>query len=195
MKLECSIFVKRQTLDSEFSHYDGSWSDLVALTEKNWSKKSAGYREGVVLVPVPPIDFYTNIIQLKSGDRLIGEYKSRQDGEEPRKNIGVMRRTESMPFYNPLSPPPTHKMPAEFVEIVCYRADEDGDRSTDADWEIVSVNASPFPLDVKVPMTPGTLMANHFHLSGGTQTNMTPEQFEAALRESVLFWKDKTTIT
>jgi hypothetical protein len=32
-------------------------------------------------------------------------------------------------------------------------------------------------------------MANHFKADGGTSTLMTPEQFEAALRESYNFWK------
>ena len=88
-------------------------------------------------------------------------------------------------------------MPAVSVEIVCYAGhvlEEDGDRSTDAQFEIISINASPFEADVKVPMPPDTLIANHFHLDGGTETNMSAEQFVEALRESTLFWKDKGVI-
>jgi hypothetical protein len=39
-----------------------------------------------------------------------------------------------------------------------------------------------------------TLIANHFELDGGTATGMSPEEFEWALRESVLFWKDKALL-
>ena len=44
------------------------------------------------------------------------------------------------------------------------------------------------------PITVGTLMANHFHIDGGTATGMTPEEFVAALRKSYLYWKDKALI-
>jgi len=180
--VKCSDFVMRQTQGSEFSHYEGHWVELEALVEANWSRQNLGYREGVILVPVEPDQFFTSIVQLKPGDRLEGEYKSRREGEEPRKSIGVAGGK---------------KMPAKSVEIVCYAAhvlDEDGDRSTDAEWEIVSVNASPFEEGVEVPMGVGTLLANHFHLDGGTETNMTPEQLVDALHKSVLFWKDKARI-
>lgn len=43
-------------------------------------------------------------------------------------------------------------------------------------------------------MSPGILMANHFQISGGTATHMTREQFEAALRRSFLYWRDKGKI-
>jgi hypothetical protein len=155
---------------------------LEALVEANWERQTPGYRDGVILVPVEPERFYTSIVQLKSGDKLAGEYKPRHEGEEPRKSMGVVGGK---------------KMPAKSVEIVCYRADvldEDGDRETPADWEIVSINASPFEEGVEVPMPVGTLLANHFHLDGGTETNMTPEQLVNALHKSVLFWKDKTRI-
>ena len=182
MIVQTSEFVTRQTPDSEFSHFDGYWGDLEAMVLFHWDQRKPGYREGVVLVPVPADHFFTSIVQLKAGDKLVGEYEARQEGEEPRKSMGVVGGK---------------KMPAKSVEIVCYAAhvlDEDNERSTDADWEIISVNASPFEAGVEVPMPVGTLLANHFHLSGGTKTNMTPEQLVDALRKSLLFWKDKARV-
>ena len=52
---------------------------------------------------------------------------------------------------------------------------EKNETESDADFELVSVNAS--PTDEETPMTPGTLMANHFELSGGTATRMTDGEF------------------
>ena len=40
-------------------------------------------------------------------------------------------------------------------------------------------------------MTPATLMANHFGIDGGTETHMSPAEFEAALKASYLYWWDK----
>lgn len=180
-KLAASQFaVNRHTAHSEFSHFTGTWDQLVLRTLQNWDKQKPGYRDGVILVPVEPDGLFTNICQLKEGAQLVGEYKARRPGEEPRKSTGVVGGK---------------KMPAQSCDIVCYRADvldEDGDRSTDADWEIISVNASPFTADVEVPIPTGALIANHLHLDGGTETHMTDEEFVAALRKSVEFWKDKS---
>jgi hypothetical protein len=56
----------------------------------------------------------------------------------------------------------------DYVDIILYRADvleEDGDRSTQADWEIVSINGR---LNEKEPpMDPMTIVRNWKHLKGG----------------------------
>ncbi len=43
-------------------------------------------------------------------------------------------------------------------------------------------------------MDPNTMMANHFHDDGGTQTGMSSEEFVRALRKSYFFWRDKALI-
>jgi predicted sugar kinase len=83
-------------------------------------------------------------------------------------------------------------MPAKRVDIVLYRHDvlaENNEHDSEADWEIVSVNAS--PTEEETPIKVGTLLANHYGLSGGTATNLSAADFVAMLRKSVLFWKDK----
>lgn len=185
-----SEFVKRQTPESEFSHFEGTWEELLTVVSQAFANKhiSHGYRDGVVLVDVPvvcmrpgpvPLTFYTNIIQLQEGDKLAGEYKCRQPGEEPRRSMWVVGGK---------------KMPAQSVQIVLYRHDvlaANNEHSSDADWEIISLNASPFPAGEEMPMSAGTLMANHFQVSGGTATNMTDSEFVAALKKSFMFWRDK----
>lgn len=173
-----SDFVRRQTRESRFSFFEGTDEELLALVNKNFDKRSEGYRDGVCLVPVPPEKFYSGVIQLRAGDRLEGVYEARQEGEEPRKSTWVVDG---------------QKMPAKTVEIILYREDvlaENDENSQDAEWEIISINAS--PTEDKVPIPVGALMANHFEMSGGTATHMTDEEFVKQLKESVLWWRDKS---
>ncbi len=173
-----SEFVKRQTPESEFTHFDGGWAKLVHMVQATFSQAKPGYRDGVVLVPVPPGRFLTGIVQLQEGDKLVGDYKARKAGEEPRKTTRVVSYAG--------------KQPCKGVDVVLYRHDvlvETGEASCDAEWEIISVNGRISEEDQ--PIAPGTLMANHFELDGGTATGLSDSEFVAKLRESVLYWKDK----
>jgi hypothetical protein len=175
-------FVRRQTPTSEFTHFDGDLERVLALTLEHFDQAVPGYRDGVCLVPVPPDGFFTGIVELVEGDQLVGRYEARRAGEEPRKELRVVR-------------PDARKMPARAVDIVLYRRDvleEDNDACTGCEWDIISINGR--PTEGEMPMAPMTLIANHFHLDGGTETGMSPEEFEAALKESVLFWKNKAML-
>jgi hypothetical protein len=122
-------FVKRQTPDSEFSHFDGNWNELLQMVEEFYPNYKEGYRDGVVL----------------------------------------------------------------FVEIVLYHSHvlkEDGENEIDDGWEVISINANPVEGEMPIPV--GALIANHFKLSGGTDSQMTDEEFMKQLKESVIFWKDKS---
>jgi hypothetical protein len=179
MKVAVSPFVRRQTADSSFSHYEGSWESLLALTEQNLDKAKQGYRLGVLLVPVPANDFYCGFITLKNGDVLVGNYTPRIEGEDPRKHLYAFGK----------------KTPAKSVMIVLYAHDvlsENNEQSCEAEYEIISINAS--STDKEVPMPVGTLIANHFNFSGGTSTKMTNDEFVASLKESAIFWKDKALV-
>jgi hypothetical protein len=54
---------------------------------------------------------------------------------------------------------------------------------------MVSLNASPVPGEM--PIDPMVLMHNHFSSDGGTATGMSSKEFEAQMKRSFLFWKDK----
>ena len=173
-----SQFVRRQTPESEFSYYDGNWEDLATMATTYFAQAHPGYRDGVCLIPVPPNNFYTSITQLNEGDEFEGVYLPRQAGETPRKRIWKKNG---------------QKMPAQSCELVLYRHDvlaENHEQSCDTDWEIISINASP-QTEGGVPLTVGTLLANHFQDSGGTATHLNPEELVDALRVSYFYWKDK----
>ena len=170
-------FASRQTPDSRFSHFEGTASELVQMVRDNIDVAYRGKRSGVYHVPVPATKFKTGIVQLSGGEELKGKYESRQEGEDPRKWVATSSR---------------EKIPAKFCEVILYHRtvlEETQGYQAVADWEIISINASP-TLEAS-PIPPDALIANHYGLSGGSKTNMSPEEFEAALKESVMWWKDK----
>lgn len=181
MKIHITNFVRRQTETSQHSHWNISDEDLVNRITNNLHKAHNGYREGVILVPIDPNGFFSSITDLKINDHLNGSFTCRREGEEPRKSIFVVG----------------NKAPAKTVWIVLYAHHvlaEKNENETAADYEVVSVNASPTEDNEPAPMPPETLIANHFELSGGTATKMTDAEFVESLRKSVLYWKDKALV-
>jgi len=175
-------FVRRQTNDSPFSSFDGTWEDLLARVEAAFAagKVRPGYRDGVCLVDLDPEGVRSGVVLLKEGDSLVGSFNPRRADEAPRKQVLAKG---------------ARKMRAVTAYAVLYRADvlaEDGDNTLPAEsggWEVISLNASPVEGDA--PMDPLALMYNHFGGDGGTATGMTDEQFVAALRVGFHWWKDK----
>ncbi|MGA0383402.1 MAG: DUF3228 family protein [Flavobacteriaceae bacterium] len=146
-----------------------------------------GYRDGVVLVSLPGYGFTTPLIDLVDGDSLVGSYVSRREGEEPRKQVHVIRDgcTQSN---------------ANSVEIVLYSSVVLAEGSDNmlppesGNFEIVSINASLCEVGVEEPMPPETLMANHFGETGGTFTKMSDSEFVDALRRSRDFWRSRAIL-
>lgn len=180
MFVAISEFVRRQTPESEFSHWTLTDLELLDRVILNWEYRKAGYRDGVVLIPLDHhMDyegFFSGVVCLEKGAKLVGEYAPRQEGEEPRKRTYTIGEKET----------------ARGVDLVCYRADvldENDERSSDAEWEIISVNARPTrqPMEIGV----GTLLANHFEISGGTATGMSDEELVKQLKKSFMYWRDK----
>ena len=172
MLLSTHAFVLRQTKASEFSHFDGTWDELVSLTVENWANQRAGYRDGVVLVTVPADKFYSATVELNEkmvmDMRLQAQFKARKSDEEPVAGIVLFGE----------------KQPARFVDIVCYRADvlaEDNDRTSEADWEIISINAALIPEE---PMNPVAMARNFLHKTGGTKGSYSETEWANA----VWFW-------
>ena len=164
-------FVKRQIKNSRFSYYDGTWEELIKLIEDNFNNQIQGYRDGVILIPVPPNKFYTSICKIDENSILESKFKPRREGEDPVKRIVVKNGK---------------KTTAKFVQIVMYRHDvllENNENSTDADWEVISINAS---IVENEPMHPITMARNMLDKTGGTKAEYTGRQFAEAL----WFWKD-----
>lgn len=179
--IHLNSFAHRQTKESRFSYFSGTPDELKFLVLSHFDKAVQGYRPGVLEVPVPPEGFFSSVVELQEGDKLVGGYTPRRPGEEPRKWVEV---------------PGSRKLPAKSCTIILYasellREDKDNELPPEPDnWEIISINAS-VSESGREPMPPETLMANYFGESGGTDTKMTPEEFVKALAESRAFWKNK----
>ena len=186
MKIAVNSFVKRQTPESRFSHFDGTWEELVSLTKSYFKHQIPGYRDGVILVSVPPKGFYSSVLEMNDSMDASVIFESRMEGEDPVISI-VADGVE--------------KTPAKRVEIVLYRHDvlaEDGDANTDAEWEIVSINVS--PTDQEIPMSPTTRARNILHLNGGTDAKIEELSKDElvnlvkTMAEEVVFWSTHVQI-
>lgn len=171
--IKCNPFVYRQTASSEFSHFGGSFEELETLVESiPQSEWVSGYRDGVRLVRVKcAMTFFSPTAELKFGDMIVGRFEPRREGEGPRVHLRVYGE----------------KTPVDDATVVLYSSKvlaESGDNALpveEGNWEIVSINAGD-----ELPISPNTLMHNHFGSDGGTDTNLPPEEFEKMLRESFL---------
>lgn len=168
-------FVLRQTPQSQYGHFDGSWEELRHLVEEYFGVARSGYRDGVMLVSVPPEKFHASTVEVRPGFTLSAICAPRVEGEDPYIQVTMAG----------------YKQPAVAVDIVVYRADvlaEDNDRSSEADWEIISINAR--ITKEEEPMDPMTMARNFLHLAGGTQGNFTALQFA----ESILYWSKRCRV-
>lgn len=195
MRVAFNKFVRRQTAASSYTHWDLTDTQMLRLIEINFDQAKEGYREGILKVAVPPYGFYHGIVKLQPGYELVGSFESRFGLERPRKVLRAKRQQllflsddDDIPIYEEVL---LHKKSAIGVDIILYHHDvlaEDGDDTTGATWEIVSVNGR--DRSAEIPIHPLTLIANHFKLDGGTSTKMSANKFEGTLKQSVEYWKD-----
>jgi hypothetical protein len=180
--VECSEFVKRQTPESGYSHYNGSWEELEDLVGMvfvcNPNQVRPGYKDGVVLVDL--IDtanrFSSAIVSLDEQAKLTANYAPRVLGEAPFIRVSAKAK----------------KQVALAASVVLYHKNvlsEDGDRSTDAEWEIICIKAR--VTEEEEPMDPYTMARNFLHLKGGTKGDFTAEQFA----QSIVYWNSHCMTT
>ena len=182
-----SEFVKRQTKDSQFTHYEGSWNDLANRTKEEFEKGNytEGYRDGVILVHMDNSYgvnssevglFYTYTdFPMFDGMKLDAQWAKTPGREHEPSKLQVKI----------LEP----KIKCNYVDIVLYRKDvleEDGDPVTGCDWDVVSINGrlkkEPHPMDAL------TIVRNWLHLKGGTEMKgATTESVLDMLCETILF--------
>lgn len=164
-------FVVRQTPDSKFSHFGGTGEELTALTEANFSSALHGYRDGVMRIPVPPNRFFSGVVEATADMTFRTTFEARRKGEAPYLQTVALGGD---------------KLPAKAVEIIIYCRDvllEEGSSavSTEAEWEIVSINAR--PTEGPEPPTPMAIARNMLGLPGGTDGEFTARE----LAESVVY--------
>lgn len=175
--IKCGEFVKRQTKESGFSHFEGTWGDLEKLitywfvTNPYPSFTRQGYRDGVILQQLPADFFRSAIVDLTDDTRLVANYAPRRKDEAPFIRLSAKAK----------------KQQAKYASVVLYRADvlaENNERETDADWEVVAIKAR--TSEEEEPMDPYTMTRNFLHLKGGTKGDFSAEDFA----RSILYWNN-----
>jgi hypothetical protein len=173
-KVACGNFVKRQTPESGFSHFNGHWGLLEFITEIALEDKRfrPGYKDGVILVDFDHLlstYFYSAIVELNENSKLKASYAPRREGEAPFIRVAAKAK----------------KQVAKYASVVLYRHDvlaENNERETDAEWEIVAIKAR--VTEEEEPMDPYTMARNFLHLEGGTKGDFSAQQFA----ESIVYW-------
>lgn len=171
-------FVRRQTPESKYDHFEGSWEELIALVKENWDRRKVSpHNGGVMLVPIPEAlagRFYAGVVEVTPDLALKAEFSPRVPGEDAFIQVSAMG---------------CGKTPAKRVEIILYShetLDKDGDAppTREADYYIVSVNA--YCGLEEEPMSPMTMARNFLGLKGGTRPEVpyTAEEFA----RSIVYW-------
>lgn len=190
-------FCLRQTKDSSFSCSDLPFQEvallLLSVPSENITEgyRPASYDQGGRVILARLTDeqvgdnFYSAITLIREGEEVIEGFRSRVEGEDPRPFREVVR--DSKPV-------------AKTVDLVFYNsialAQDGGNISepTPDNWELVSINASEDACMDAPPITPTALEANYHNLSGGTETSMTQEEYEAQMKVSKAYWDCRANI-
>lgn len=178
-KVACGEFVKRQTPESGYSHFEGTWEELEKIVLDSMCDPSnihQGYKDGVLLVNVPPTWFQSAIVKLDESSKLTANYAPRRVGEAPFIRVSAKAK----------------KQWAKYAQVVLYRWDvlaENNERETDAEYEVVCIKAR--VTTEEEPMDPYTMARNFLHLAGGTKGDFSAEDFA----KSIVYWNNHCMTT
>jgi hypothetical protein len=154
---------------------------VVELALDNWASRKPGDGEMTlerkVLVRVPPDGFYCPPrARPVEGMPVQAEIVTRQEEEDPYVEVFVSEMVARE--HDALV-----ERPARTVDIVCYSADalteNDGERSTDCDWEIVTILCT--DEEEQEPMTPLTMARNFLEKAGGTKSVYTARELAESI--------------
>ena len=162
-----------------FSYFNGSDSELNDLIRANWDKRFKGDGadsvDDVCIVPVDPEKFVSTAIHIDDVEELSVKKTRRQPKEHYFAKVEATGKT----------------VPCKFAKVVLYSSQEllknDGDRSCDADWEIVCIIASSIEEE---PMKPLSAARNMLEETGGTPRTYTAEY----LCECIWYWSQYVSI-
>ena len=163
-------------------------AEVVELVKDCWSKRIPGQGEtGLqrkVVVPIASATFFSPYFKLQDEtDTVLAKVVRRQAGEDLFVRAYVpLKEAEKVGFYCE---------PANFVSVVLYSAEalleNGGTRSTDCEWEIVTIIASPVKDE---PMNPLTMARNQLEMAGGTKSEYTAKQYA----EAIYYWSRRVPI-
>ena len=176
--VEVNEFVRRQVKGSGKTYSESlSFREIAEHAQEQMEKNifKAGYRKGVRVVKVNKslVDkFVCPFVKITSETKLVSRLIKRQCNEEP---YIQTRALNGM------------LLQAGKVELIWYSnkvLKENNENSTNAEWELISINALPMGVE-SMPMGPITMMRNQLELIGGTKAKYSSDEWA----ESVHFWQ------
>mgnify|MGYP006095596881 FL=1 len=178
MKVAVNDFVKRQTeLSGKTFSNDLSFEFFANHAKDKMIKNEflIGYRKGVRIVAIDKKyvhKVYCPYVKITKDIKLVSKLVKRRENELP---YIQTRAINGIP------------VKAGAVNLILYSHDvllENNENTTDADWELISINAIPEGEDT-MPIAPVTMMRNQLNLVGGTKAIYSTEEWA----KSVLFWQ------
>ena len=178
MKVAVNDFVKRQTEFSGKTFSNDLSFEFFANHAKNKMIKNKfliGYRKGVRIVRIDKKyvqKVFCPYVKITKDIKLVSKLVRRRENELP---YIQTRAINGVPVQ------------AGSVELILYSHDvllENDENTTDADWELISINAIPEGQDT-MPIAPVTMMRNQLNLVGGTRALYSTEEWA----KSVQFWQ------
>ncbi len=163
--------------------------DVLKLVQENWGLRRPGAGETdtnrKVLVPVPCEGMFCSPrAEIVVGLPIKARVVRRQAGEDP--YIETYITPEDAESFG------VKPTPAKRCDIVCYSVEalleNDGKRSSDAEWEIVTILA--YPTDAEEPMPPLTMSRNYLNKPGGTYGEYSAKEFA----ESIYYHATRNTV-
>ena len=178
MKVAVNDFVKRQNkLSGKTFSNDLSFEFLANHAKEKMNKNQfmIGYRKGIRIIKLDKS--YVNkvfcpYVRITKDIKLISKLVKRIEGESPYIQTRALNGSPSK---------------AGSVDLILYSHHvllENNENTTDADWELISINAIPEGEET-MPIGPVTMMRNQLELVGGTKALYSTEEWA----KSVLFWQ------
>jgi hypothetical protein len=165
------------------------------LIENYWDRRYPGQGETTlerkVVVPVPPNYFYcpTVLITEEMRKAWISPIKASVVRRSPGEDLYIGETIR--PWVARLQGIKIRPEKAKFANIVLYSKEaleeNGGERSTDCNWEIVCLIASPVE---KEPMPPLTMARNELVKPGGTKSTYSAQEYA----ESIYYWSQRARL-
>ena len=168
-------FARRHTMASPFSSVEGDDFDFLARQVEAHFDEGTDLAKGVRSVRIPAANIYTATVNVTPETEVIGKYEQRRPTEPKRFSLNAKNGV---------------KLPATTVDVILYsHAHLGDDAATDADWEIVSLNANND--QEAAPIDLFTLLYNEFGYEGGTAVGYSDEELVKKIRESFAYMHRK----
>jgi hypothetical protein len=191
---------KRHKAGGAYSYFNGDEAVLISLVKMHWFFRKPGVGRSdttkVAVIKLPPENFVGTTIKLRGGMIFQAGIGQRQPDEDifiRTAVIGEIKTPNELIEDGPakgwmkeVTPDPVN-----FVSVVVYSKDalleNNGTRSSDADWEIVAITASEVEDE---PMHPLAMARNFLEKTGGTFAPYDAKAFA----ESIYYWSQRTTV-